>query len=70
MPCDGSGQIEVTTTIRSRRKPSAAKGAVTGALSGAQVTTMGGNRAQASRNLLHDLKKIQTTLKQDDVAWE
>lgn len=54
----GSGEVEVTTTVRAKGR---------GPL---VVVPDSSSKAQASLNLYKDLKKIQTTLRQDDVSWD
>ena len=55
------GEVEVTTTIRTRGKGVGSVMVRPGA---------GTNRAQGSLNLFKDLKKIQTTLRKDDISWD
>ena len=58
-----TGEIRVTTTIKT--KPgSSARGAATSA------ELDPNSKAQNSLRLLKDLKKIQTTLRKDDISWE
>ncbi|ELU18701.1 hypothetical protein CAPTEDRAFT_229297 [Capitella teleta] len=58
--CSLGGEVQVTTTVRT-------KGRAAGPLVIGSETT---SKAQASLNLYKDLKKIQTTLRQDDVTWD
>ena len=58
-----AGEVEVTTTIRT-------KGNAVNARPTSAPFTVGGSKAQASLNLLKDLKKIQTTLRKDDISWD
>ena len=57
------GEVEVTTTIRT-------KGKNVGSVMVRPGAGGCGNKAQASLNLLKDLKKIQTTLRKEDISWD
>jgi hypothetical protein len=52
------GMVEVTTTVKTKGK---------GAGAIVMPTT---NRALASLSLYKDIKKIQTTLRKDDITWD
>lgn len=54
----GNGEVEVTTTIRT-------KGSNVGKV---QVRPHSGHKV--SLNVLKDMKKLQTTLRKDDLKWE
>ena len=64
LPLSSSGEIRVTTTIKTKPGSSSARGAATSA------ELDPNSKAQNSLRLLKDLKKIQTTLRKDDISWE
>lgn len=59
MPTSVNGEIQVTTTIKTKPKTP---------LSSGELERPG--TTASSLQLLKDLKKIQTTLRKDDISWE
>ena len=66
IPHQVAGEVEVTTTIRTKGKNVTAMRPC----SAPHYTAQGASKAQASLNMLKDLKKIQTTLRKDDLSWD
>ena len=54
------GTVEVTTTVKTRGKGAG----------NIVVSPQPTNRALASLSLYKDIKKIQTTLRKDDITWD
>ena len=63
-----NGEVEVTTTIRTKGKNIGS--VMVRPHSTPPPLTTSGAKAQASLNLLKDLKKIQTKLRKDDISWD
>ena len=61
-PLHTSGEVEVTTTVRTKGGKNVGSSVL--------VHPTTSNRAQASLNLFKDLKKIQTSLRKDDITWD
>jgi hypothetical protein len=67
IPHQVAGEVEVTTTIRTKGKN---VNTLRPASASNPFRVQGSSKAQASLNMLKDLKKIQTTLRKDDLSWD
>lgn len=56
--CHQNGEVEVTTTIKTRGR------------SAGVVHVRPSSAREVSLNVLKDMKKLQTTLRKDDLTWE
>ena len=61
---------QVTTTIRTKGKNVAVRPYSAPDAPSNFHSVPGNSKAQASLNMLKDLKKIQSTLRKDDITWD